>query len=74
MAKKAWAPACLIRWVSRWDNLALVQELSQAVYIVQGVQDEVIPSSDGLRLAEALITNGNVAVTQHCPVHSGHRR
>ena len=67
MTKKAWAPACLIPWVPSWDNLALVPEISAPVYIVQGVRDEVIPSSESLRLATALIARGNVVVTRYDP-------
>jgi predicted esterase len=51
--------------VPRWDNLALVPEISEPVYIVHGVRDVVIPSSKSLRLAAALIARRNVVVTRY---------
>jgi hypothetical protein len=64
MTRKSWAPACLIPWVPRWDNLALVTDIFAPVFIVQGIPDAIIPSSESLRLAEAFIANGNVVATR----------
>jgi hypothetical protein len=71
MTRKAWAPACLIPWVPRWDSLALVPDVVAPVFIAQGVRDEVIPSRESLRLAAALIAHGNVVVTRYDP-RAGH--
>jgi hypothetical protein len=64
MTKRSWAPACLIPWVPRWDSLALAPEVEAPVYIVHGIHDEFMPSSESLRLAEAFIANGKVVVTR----------
>lgn len=55
----------------RWDSLALVPQISAPVFIVQGVRDEVILSSESLRLATALIAHGNIVVTRYDP-RAGH--
>ena len=64
MTKKPWAPACLIPWVPRWNSLALVPDIVAPIFIIHGIRDELILSSESLRLAEAFIANGRVVVTR----------
>ena len=64
MTKKPWAPACLIPWVPPWNSLALVPDIVAPIFIIHGIRDELILSSESLRLTEAFIANGKVVVTR----------
>ena len=48
----------------RWNSLALVLDIVALIFIIHGIRDELILSSESLRLTEAFIANGKVVVTR----------
>lgn len=64
MTKASYLPACYLPGVQRWQSQVDVSELSAPVLIQHGTADQLIPLSNGMRLADVMEAR-NLPVTFH---------
>jgi len=71
MTRQSAVPACWLPWVQKWDSARDVGDLSAPVQIQHGVQDQLIPLSDGQRLAAMMQRAGHDVTMTPLP-NAGH--
>jgi fermentation-respiration switch protein FrsA (DUF1100 family) len=71
MTKASWLPACLMPGVQKWNSAADVPALTAPVLIQHGTADQLIPISNGQRLA-AIMQGEGLDVTFHAVENATH--
>ncbi|MDB4240685.1 dienelactone hydrolase family protein [Yoonia sp.] len=71
MTKASWLPACFMPGVQKWNSAADVPALSAPVLIQHGTSDQLIPISNGQRLA-TMMQDAGLHVTFHAVENATH--
>ena len=58
MAQAAYAPACLLPFVQKWESVDLAASVGAPVLVQHGTDDQLIPITEGMRLVDALEAAG----------------